>query len=85
MAIHAAGELRVAAAVPSLVTLLRDPRCPDRDAAARALGEIGDGRALEALREARDDPDPDVAEEARAAVESIDARRGVLTGSAGDG
>jgi HEAT repeat protein len=44
-------------AVPGLVQALDDPAIPIRATAAQALGEIGDGRATEGLREALRDPE----------------------------
>jgi HEAT repeat protein len=71
LAIALCGELRLAAAVDRLVAILSDPRHPDRDAAARALGAIGDLGARPALERAAGDPDPDLAADARAALELL--------------
>ena len=74
MAVHAAGELALSGAVDRLVEMLRDPSLPDRDGVARSLGAIGDPRARDALAAATDDPDPDVALEARRALDSLERR-----------
>jgi HEAT repeat protein len=71
MAIYACGDLRITGAVDRLIEILKDPHHPDRDAAARALGEIGDERARAALDDAASDPDADLAQDARRALEQL--------------
>jgi HEAT repeat protein len=61
--------------VDRLVVILSDRRHPDRDAAARALGAIGDPRARPALELAACDPDPDLVDDARAALELLRGAR----------
>lgn len=75
MAIYSSGELKIQSAVEHLIEILRDRAHPDRDAAARALGEIADPRARDPLELAAADPDPIVAEDAREALEKIDREK----------
>lgn len=64
----------VGAAVDPLVERLADDRATVRGSAALALGAIGAGRAVDALRELEaDDPDPDVRAAASSAVAAIEA------------
>lgn len=73
MAIYAAGQLRIEPVVERLMSMLEDKGHTDRDAIANALGQIGAPRARDALTRATSDPDPDVAAEAAAALEALDA------------
>lgn len=71
MAVHAAGELALTAAVERLCEMLGDRKLPDRDGVARSLGLIRDPRARDALDAAVGDADPDVALEARQALRAL--------------
>lgn len=55
---HALGATRQTQALATLLTLLTDAEATVRAAAAAALGVLGDERAVQALREHRDDQDP---------------------------
>ena len=57
-----------------LLRSLKDKDKAVRDAAAEALGKIGDTRALEPLREALNDADTDVRESAERALNIIAER-----------
>jgi HEAT repeat protein len=54
-----------------LVDVLASPDGALRGDTADLLGQIGDGRAVEALEALRSDPNPDVAEVAADAIEQI--------------
>lgn len=71
MAIYACGEYQLPVAVPLLVSISNDPNNPDRDAAVRALGQIGDPRAKRVLSRLSDASDPELAADAREALERI--------------
>ena len=66
------GRLKARQAIHPLTNLLlRDPRAPVREEAARALGEIGDERALEALKQALGELPYEVRAGALAAMEKM--------------
>ncbi|MCX8038013.1 MAG: HEAT repeat domain-containing protein [Candidatus Sumerlaeia bacterium] len=68
--------LRSKRAVPLLIELARSKNYENRRVFVRALGRIGDPRALTALRELADtDLDDDLRSEARAAITAIEAAR----------
>lgn len=61
-------------AVDPLIQALKDEDDDVREAAADALGDIGDGRAVEPLTQALNDKD--VCEAAKYALEKIRAKKG---------
>jgi HEAT repeat protein len=65
------GRLRDQSALPLLIESLLHPAGNLRREAAIALGEIGDARAIDALRAASADPDPEVRKAARLATERL--------------
>ncbi len=69
------GNRRVREAVPVLIDRLGDADPVVRGASAWALGRIGSEEASEALREARDDPDPAAREAIGRAIGVIDGPR----------
>ena len=73
------GRLQNPVAVPRLIDLLHDAQSPfvARIAAAQALGRLGGGQALEALRQALSDPRPSVAKAASQALRQIENGNGV--------
>ena len=75
-AVIALGHFREAGAVPKLRDiLLSDPRRELREAAAWALGRIGGGEALAALRQAHSvETDPEVADAIERAVKAVQER-----------
>ncbi|MDD5222972.1 MAG: HEAT repeat domain-containing protein [bacterium] len=70
------GRIREQGAVDYLANILADEFYTVRMKAARALGEIGDRRAIPFLLKARkDDPSPDVQKEAAWALTKLDERK----------
>jgi HEAT repeat protein len=67
----AAGELRLAGAVKSLMRLMDDPDGAVRESAALALGKIGGKEAQRALRAAAQSDDARLAEAAQDALEEL--------------
>jgi HEAT repeat protein len=73
-AITTLGELGSSDATTALIYVLEDvsiSNLPGREAAAAALGKIGDPRAIEALQQALDDPVNTVREAAQTALERL--------------
>jgi hypothetical protein len=77
----AAGELALAAAVPSLIRLLNDADGEVRRAATAALGEIGGAAARRALQQAERDADPDQARAAGEALQVLEFNSGGVSDS----
>ena len=68
-------ELKASKNLKGLIEALNDKYGDFRLEAARALGNIGDSRAIEPLIEALKDEDNYVREAARAALEKIKAKK----------
>ena len=77
----AAGELALAAAVPSLIRLLNDADGEVRRAATAALGEIGGAAARRALQQAERDADPDQDRAAGEALQVLEFNSGGVSDS----
>jgi HEAT repeat protein len=73
-AVEALGEIGGASAVTALVECLEDPDAPVRIRVLETLAEIGDRRAVPAIRTvAHDDPDPGVVVVAKDTLAKLDA------------
>jgi HEAT repeat protein len=70
-AVQALGYLRIQAATPEIVEILRKGEPWQRSIAAKSLGSIGDRRAVVPLRKAQSDRDETVRSDARHALEAI--------------
>jgi HEAT repeat protein len=70
-AVRALGLLRDGRAVDPLISLLRDPSPPLREAAAEALGNLNDTRAVPGLVACTQDPEQSVRDAASAALERM--------------
>ena len=72
--IEALGDCGQLVAIPYLTQALQHPSSIHRRAAAKALGRIGDPRAIESLRQAATEPgDPDIRRAALQALRSLQA------------
>ncbi|HVQ36514.1 MAG TPA: HEAT repeat domain-containing protein, partial [Pyrinomonadaceae bacterium] len=74
VAIEIVNTLQDPNSVPSLIAALLDRRFTFRDDAARALGAIGDSRAIKALMKASADRDKSLRHAARTALDDIESK-----------